>query len=121
MSRKLWAKGARLERLVKRRLEERGYFVIRSAGSHGPCDLVALRQEAPTSVRGEGQPNVGPEVLCVEVKSNKRPSRAKARAMLRIPAPSEVWVHRDRAGGWEVYRPGETDLVLLRTEPYVVR
>jgi Holliday junction resolvase len=33
--------GADFERAVKRHLEGKGYFVIRSAGSHGPVDLAA--------------------------------------------------------------------------------
>lgn len=34
---------ADFERRVYRYFEQRGYFVIRSAGSHSPIDLVALR------------------------------------------------------------------------------
>lgn len=36
-----YSKGAYLERLVRRRLEQAGYTVIRSAGSKGPVDLIA--------------------------------------------------------------------------------
>lgn len=37
------ASGAALERRVKARLERSGWTVIRSAGSRGVCDLVAMR------------------------------------------------------------------------------
>lgn len=41
----LYSIGAAFERRVKADLEELGYFVVRSAGSHGPADLVALKKE----------------------------------------------------------------------------
>ena len=39
----MYRKGRALEYAVKRHLEEQGYFVVRSAGSRGPADLVALK------------------------------------------------------------------------------
>lgn len=37
-----YERGANFERKVKRILELQGMFVVRSAGSHGPVDLVGL-------------------------------------------------------------------------------
>ena len=37
-----YTKGADYERELKKRCEEQGYYVVRSAGSHGVADLVAL-------------------------------------------------------------------------------
>jgi Holliday junction resolvase len=37
-----YERGAKFERKVKKMLESLGLFVVRSAGSHGPVDLVAL-------------------------------------------------------------------------------
>jgi Holliday junction resolvase len=37
-----YRKGARYEYYVKQLLEERGYLVVRTAGSHGPFDLIAI-------------------------------------------------------------------------------
>ena len=37
--------GRRLEWKVRKRLEGAGWFVIRSAGSKGPCDLVAFQRD----------------------------------------------------------------------------
>jgi Holliday junction resolvase len=37
-----YRKGARYEYYVKRLLEEKGYLVFRTAGSHGPFDLIAF-------------------------------------------------------------------------------
>jgi len=42
-----YASGRRFEWRVKRFLERRGWFVVRSAGSHGIADLVALRRGCP--------------------------------------------------------------------------
>ena len=38
-----YRRGVAFERTIKKDLEARGYFVLRSAGSHSPVDLVALR------------------------------------------------------------------------------
>lgn len=40
-----YEKGRRFEYLVKEKLEQAGYMVIRSAGSHSPFDLVAVGKE----------------------------------------------------------------------------
>jgi Holliday junction resolvase len=37
-----YSRGADFERAVKAYLEQEGYFVVRSAGSHGVVDLLAL-------------------------------------------------------------------------------
>ena len=41
--RKAYTKGARAEYKLKRKLEEAGWTVVRSAGSHGYWDLVAFK------------------------------------------------------------------------------
>jgi len=40
-----YARGAAFERRVRKELEEDGWFVVRSAGSKGVVDLVALREK----------------------------------------------------------------------------
>lgn len=40
-----YGNGTKLEYDAKRDLEENGYFVIRSAGSHGPVDLVGWKMD----------------------------------------------------------------------------
>jgi len=37
-------KGREREHYIKKKLEKQGYFVIRSAGSHSPIDLVAIKK-----------------------------------------------------------------------------
>ena len=36
-----YRRGARIERLLRKKLESEGYYVVRSAGSKGAVDLVA--------------------------------------------------------------------------------
>ena len=45
-----YSKGANFERRVKRYLESCGYYVVRSAGSHGVLDLVGFMYIAGQSV-----------------------------------------------------------------------
>jgi Holliday junction resolvase len=47
-----YAKGRGFEQRARVRLEERGYFVVRSAGSKTPVDLVAIKSgEQPLFVQ----------------------------------------------------------------------
>jgi len=39
----MYRKGYRFELRVKEYLEKKGYLIIRSSGSHKPCDLVAIK------------------------------------------------------------------------------
>ncbi len=40
-----YRKGRRAEYLLKKKLEDEGWFVVRSAGSRGVVDLVALKDD----------------------------------------------------------------------------
>lgn len=53
-----YRKGADFERRVKARLEEQGYTVFRSAGSHTLVDLIAFKEDG--------------KVLFVQCKGGKR-------------------------------------------------
>ncbi len=44
MTNRNYKRGAALEYLIKGKLEKEGWFVVRAAGSHGPCDLVAMKR-----------------------------------------------------------------------------
>ncbi len=46
MPNKNYAKGVRFEREVKASLEAAGWWVLRTAGSHGFADLVAISKES---------------------------------------------------------------------------
>ena len=41
-----YRRGVRAEYLLKKKLESDGYYVVRSAGSHGAADLVAWNDRA---------------------------------------------------------------------------
>lgn len=43
--RKHYNKGANYERALKKQLEMAGYYVMRSAGSKGPADLIAINNQ----------------------------------------------------------------------------
>lgn len=90
----VYPKGYKRELKVKAFLEAMGYTVVRSAGSHGPWDLVAYKAG---------------EVRFIQVKSS-RPSRPFLERLFRQPAlpmrPSyEVWVYQPRKA-FEVYSQG---------------
>lgn len=44
-----YERGRSFEYRVKKHYERKGYFVMRSAGSHGPADLIALKCHAPAA------------------------------------------------------------------------
>ena len=97
--RRRYAFGAEVERRARDRLAALGYAVVRSAGSQGAADLVAL----------------GPrDVLVLQIKAGADPPRpaqiAKALADLgHIPTPvgavvrREVWYWPGGRGPWHRY------------------
>jgi len=66
-----YAKGIRAEKIVKRRLEKKGYLVRQSKGSRGPYDLYALK---------------GGRKLLIQVKSGTASLSRAERARLRREA-----------------------------------
>ena len=112
------AKGTRLERIAKRRLEEKGYVVIRAAASRGPFDLVALKSTTSTPEAAQNESGEAYPVLCVQVKANRKPTKDQVEVMSNFSVASEVWVHRDRVDAWDVYEPTSTGVEFLRQEPY---
>ena len=61
----LYKRGYKLERDIMDKLEQEGYYVIRSAGSHRLCDVIAI----PKS----NDPD--PRVLCIQCKKTSKPDR----------------------------------------------
>ncbi|MEM4275125.1 MAG: restriction endonuclease [Candidatus Nitrosocaldaceae archaeon] len=56
MANKAYLKGRTFEYKIKRYLEGKGYYVLRSAGSKGPLDLIAIK---------------GKEILLIQCKTYK--------------------------------------------------
>ena len=87
-----YAKGRRLEWLARDALIAQGYTVIRSAGSKGPVDLVAI----------------GPaEIRLIQVKAVGGVRRADLRKLRQVACPPgtrcEIWQRAPR-GQWKVQR-----------------
>jgi hypothetical protein len=79
---KLYRKGKRYERLTRKSLEEKGFYVINSAGSKGPFDLVAIKET---------------EMIMIQVKSNQNITPKERREMAAVPIPpigrKEIWLY----------------------------
>ena len=75
-----YQRGAQREREAARRLRQQGYTVVRSAGSHGPVDLVAWN---------------GEETRLIQVKANRADALAAAKELKGMTWPPasrvEVW------------------------------
>jgi Holliday junction resolvase len=86
-----YVSGANFERAVKAHLESCGWFVVRSAGSHGPVDLVALWHDfTPALIQcktnGKVSPNDRAALRQLELKTGAIPiiaSRPK-RGMMKF-------------------------------------
>lgn len=85
-----YKKGIYYEKKCMAALAEAGYYVMRSAGSHGPVDVIAL---------GHG------ECLAIQVTSTKKGVRKKIEALKELDLPpfcrKQVWLWRT-GQGWEV-------------------
>ena len=70
LSMKAKQKGARIERAIKADLERQGYFVIKSGGSLGCVDLIAIRNKVGETI-----------IRSIQIKANHLPPPAE-RAVL---------------------------------------
>ena len=75
MSMTNYQKGVRLEREAKKVLEAGRYYVIRSAGSHGLFDLVAVNEY---------------HTRLIQVRKGRSLSSAERKAIKSIPVAKEV-------------------------------
>jgi Holliday junction resolvase len=89
------AKGSRLERVVKRRLEAEGKVVIKAGASLGPADIVALDLEWGS-------------VELIQVKANRPPAPKERMALKALQGRCgdpkwhvQIWVKPDRKE-WEI-------------------
>ncbi len=93
-----YSRGARVERLLARAMEARGYLVIRSAGSRGPIDLCVLNLD---------------DVRLIQVKATQPDSQtleALRKLQERLPAYSvELWQYLGRRR-WRIWHSGEAAL-----------
>ena len=82
-----YQRGVRLEYLARDVLRQRGYSVVRSAGSHGAIDLVALNER---------------EILLIQVKLRGQAIGAALDKLSAVPGPRcarrQVWVYHPASG-----------------------
>jgi len=69
-----YTRGRALEYKVKKIMEDKGYFVIRSAGSHGPVDLQATCGVGPDL---SGHVRTESWIIQCKTKDNGRSSKEK--------------------------------------------
>ena len=91
--------GANFERRVKQRLEEQGWTVFRTAGSHSPCDLIALAPDnIDVTALGDLEPRYilnGTRVRLVQCKGGTSTLGPKARlkfAEFAAELGAEPWI-----------------------------
>lgn len=90
--------GRRAEYKLKALLEQGGLTVLRTAGSHGQADLIAVDPKSR-----------GLRLIQVKVTSSKKPSYARELDELAKLTPkgpwrvsSELWVWRKGGSSWQV-------------------
>ena len=86
-----YAKGRRFEYEVKKQLEKEGYYVIRAAGSHTKCDLVAFLAKDYIEL---------PLVRAIQCKSGNSPYKKDLVALKKLKLPlivqKEIWIKKPR-------------------------
>jgi len=80
------AKGTRSEKKAIKLLEATGWYCVRSAGSFGLFDIIAIHPRIPY-------------VRCIQVKTNKKASKGEIELIKEFPLPrnfvKELWVFVD--------------------------
>lgn len=92
-----YARGAAFERRVRDALEARGWWVIRSAGSHSPADLVAWGPTACWMVQAKrsGLPSLADRVALLAWAERAQATAVLVRPLLR-GLDWRTWDHRAR-------------------------
>lgn len=86
--------GARLERLAKVQLERAGYFVMRSAGSHGALDLIAVCEDGILLIQVKGRGACRPADL-EKLRTVPKPLGARRQLWERRVEGKQDWVIRE--------------------------
>ena len=90
-----YQRGYRLERLAVKQLRDKGYYVVRSAGSHGAVDLVAFNRQ---------------EIILIQVGVKGRKGAADIEMLRRVHGPAgvtsrQMWLWDSKAREWLVVEP----------------
>ena len=86
-----YKRGYRLELRAAKELRAHGYYVIRSSGSHGPADIIALNPS---------------RIIIIQIGTAGSKGPKDEELLRRIPAPSgtikQMWLWDKNARQWEV-------------------
>lgn len=92
-AKKSYPKGTYYERKARKVLEEDEFYVVRSAGSKGIWDLVAINRK---------------KVRLIQVKADSLPTKEEKKTMQLFQCPTntkkELWIYKKRK--WEVIHYG---------------
>lgn len=87
-----YERGVRYERRTMKLLEDVGYTAVRTAGSHGPVDVIAWDWGS---------------VRLIQVKAGRPPGPEEREVLARLPRPPgcivECWVYRRARAAPEVF------------------
>lgn len=88
---KNYQRGVRLERFIISELSEQGYSTLRTAGSHGFADVIAINKQLVRLIQGKASKS--PTISLATYK-------ADLAKILNTPTPPnvtrELWIKRDR-------------------------
>lgn len=82
--------GYNFELRVKKEWEGRGYFVVRSAGSHGKADLVAIKNMALTGEENKNKWWGGPAVFLIQCKTSNKISETEKEELRNLASDLSV-------------------------------
>ena len=94
-----YTKGRALEYKVKKLLEAQGWYVVRSAGSHGAADLIAFQ------CKGEGSMILAIQCKLSKIWKSEREAFAKSFALQPGVTPC---IATKEFGGTVLYRVSDT-------------
>lgn len=80
MPNKKYIRGANFERKIKKQFEEKGYYVMRSAGSHGAADLIAIKKNQITLA----DKKIIPEVILIQCGEDIKEKKDRLEALAKI-------------------------------------
>ena len=91
-----YQRGYRIERLAKKKLENKGYYVVRSAGSHG-IDLFAFKRKESHFLEEELELDIFRAIM-LTLNTTKSKIRKDAEMLIDARLPDlfrkEIWVYK---------------------------
>lgn len=101
MSNRNYTRGRRVEYLARDRLRDRGFCVIRSAGSRTPVDLVAGKHREVVFVQTKRLRRPVSDVHAVAARFRNDIIQLQG-VYRRVELPVQLWIYTDREG-WRFF------------------